>query len=77
MDHATGAVLAQADVEATTNEIARFRPLLDRLDLTDTVVTADVLCRGRDNASYADLFVMPMWGVVAAPGAVTALARSA
>jgi len=43
MDHTTGAVLAQADVEATTNEIARFRPLLDGLDLADTVVTADAL----------------------------------
>jgi DDE_Tnp_1-associated len=31
MDHTTGAVLAQTDVEATTNEIARFRPLLDGL----------------------------------------------
>jgi hypothetical protein len=29
MDHATAAVLAQADVDHTTNEIARFRPLLE------------------------------------------------
>jgi hypothetical protein len=43
MDHTTGAVLAQADVAATTNEIARFRRLLDGLDLADTVVTADAL----------------------------------
>ena len=41
MDHTTRAVLAQTDVDGKTNEIARFRPLLDRLDLTDTVVTAD------------------------------------
>jgi hypothetical protein len=41
------------------------------------VVAVDALSRPRHNASYADLFVMPMWGVVAAPGAVTALARSA
>ena len=43
MDHTTRAVLAQADVEATTNEIARFWPLLDRLDLTGTVVTAQAI----------------------------------
>jgi len=30
-------------VDGKTNEITRFRPLLDRLDLTDTVVTADAL----------------------------------
>jgi hypothetical protein len=29
MDHTTGAVLAQADVDGKTNEIARFQPLLD------------------------------------------------
>jgi hypothetical protein len=29
MDHTTGAVLGQTDVEATTNEIARFRSLLE------------------------------------------------
>jgi len=43
MDHTTGAVLAQADVDHTTNEIPQFQPLLRRLDLTDTVVTADAL----------------------------------
>ncbi len=59
MDHTTGAVLAQADVQATTNEIARFRPLLHRLDLADTVVTADALSRYRHNASYAEVVVMP------------------
>jgi predicted transposase YbfD/YdcC len=52
MDHTTVAVLAQADVEATTNEIARFRPLLDRLDLTDTVVTADALHTQREHADW-------------------------
>jgi len=40
MDQTTGVVLAQTEVGHTTNEIARFRPLLERLDLTDTVVTA-------------------------------------
>jgi hypothetical protein len=33
MDHATGGVLAQTEVDGTTNEITRFRPLLDGLDL--------------------------------------------
>ena len=43
MDHTTGAVLAQADVDGKTNEIARVQPLLDGVDLTGTVVTADAL----------------------------------
>jgi predicted transposase YbfD/YdcC len=43
MDHTSRGVLGQADVDHATNEIARFRPLLDRLDLTATVVTADAL----------------------------------
>jgi hypothetical protein len=41
MDHATGGILAQTEVDATTNEITRFRPLLERLDLAGQVVTAD------------------------------------
>jgi len=41
MDHTSRAVLAQTEVDGKTNEITRFRPLLDRLDLTGTVVTAD------------------------------------
>jgi predicted transposase YbfD/YdcC len=52
MDHTTGSVLAQTNVEATTNEIARFRPLLDCLDLTDTVVTADALHTQREHAEW-------------------------
>jgi DDE_Tnp_1-associated len=43
MDHTTRAVLAQTDVDHTTNEIARFRPLLDSLELAGWVVTADAL----------------------------------
>jgi predicted transposase YbfD/YdcC len=43
MEHTTGAVLAQTDVEGKTNEITRFRPLLDGLDLTGRVVTADAM----------------------------------
>jgi hypothetical protein len=36
MDHTSRAVLAQTDVEATTNQIARFRPLLEGLDVAAT-----------------------------------------
>ena len=43
MDHTSRRVLGQAGVDHTTNEITQFRPLLDRLDLTATVVTADAL----------------------------------
>jgi hypothetical protein len=39
MEHTSRAVLAQTEVGHTTNEITRFRPLLERLDLTATVVT--------------------------------------
>jgi hypothetical protein len=39
-------------MDHTTNEIARFRPLLDRLDLTDTVVTADALHTQREHAEW-------------------------
>jgi predicted transposase YbfD/YdcC len=52
MDHTSRGVLGQADVDATTNEIARFRPLLDRLDLADTVVTADALHTQREHADW-------------------------
>jgi hypothetical protein len=43
MDHSSRAVLAQADVNDTTNEITRFQPLLNGVDLTGAVVTADAL----------------------------------
>jgi predicted transposase YbfD/YdcC len=43
MDHSTLAVLAQTDVAHTIGEIARFKPLLERQDLTGVVVTADAL----------------------------------
>jgi predicted transposase YbfD/YdcC len=52
MDHTSRGVLGQADVDATTNEIARFRPLLDRLDLAATVVTADALHTQREHADW-------------------------
>jgi predicted transposase YbfD/YdcC len=43
MDHTSYAVLGQVDVDHTTNEITWFQPLLDGLDLTGRVVTADAL----------------------------------
>jgi predicted transposase YbfD/YdcC len=52
MDHTSRAVLAQTEVDAKTNEITRFRPLLDRLDLADTVVTADALHTQREHAEW-------------------------
>ncbi|WP_327586882.1 ISAs1 family transposase [Nonomuraea sp. NBC_00507] len=57
--HGSGLVLAQTDVDGKTNEITRFQPLLEPLDLADHVVTADALCRSRHKASYEDLRVMP------------------
>ncbi|MGN9846566.1 ISAs1 family transposase [Nonomuraea sp. H19] len=41
--HDTQTVLAQRQVEAKSNEIPAFTPLLSELDLTHTVVTADAL----------------------------------
>jgi predicted transposase YbfD/YdcC len=52
MDHTTRGVLAQADVDGKTNEITRFRPLLDRLDVSDTVVTADAIHTQREHADW-------------------------
>jgi predicted transposase YbfD/YdcC len=52
MDHTTGAVLAQTEVDQATNEITRFRPLLERLDLSDTVVTADAVHTQREHAEW-------------------------
>jgi hypothetical protein len=49
--HGHGVVVAQRQVAAKTNEISGFRPLLDQVDLAGRVVTADALCRCRDNAS--------------------------
>ena len=40
---ATGTVLAQLAVGAKTNEIPMLRTLLDTIDITDAVITADAL----------------------------------
>jgi predicted transposase YbfD/YdcC len=52
MDHTTRGVLAQTAVDGKTNEITRLQPLLDRLDLADTVVTADALHTQREHADW-------------------------
>jgi predicted transposase YbfD/YdcC len=52
MDHTSRGVLGQARVDGKTNEITQFRPLLDRLDLADTVVTADALHTQREHADW-------------------------
>ena len=61
LDQASGAVLGQVAVEEKGSEVAAFTTLLDDLDLTDVLITADALCRHRHNASYEDVTVMPMW----------------
>jgi predicted transposase YbfD/YdcC len=52
LDHAHGVVLGQVDVEAKTNEIPMFATVLDRIDLTGAVVTADALHAPRAHAEY-------------------------
>ena len=51
-DRSAGIVLGQRQVEAKTSEIAWFAPLLDQIDLANTVVTADALHTTRDHAHY-------------------------
>lgn len=45
LDHASGVVLGQTEVDHKTNEITAFTPLLERIDsacpLTGAVITAD------------------------------------
>jgi len=50
--HEHALVLAQVDVSAKTNEIPRFEPLLDTLDITGMVITADPLHTQRGHAKY-------------------------
>ena len=51
-DRDTGTVLAQADVPGTSSEVAWFTPLLERIDLTGAVVTADALHTTAAHARY-------------------------
>jgi predicted transposase YbfD/YdcC len=51
-DRSTGTVLAQADVPGKASEVAWFAPLLDRIDLTGVIVTADALHTTAEHARY-------------------------
>ncbi|MFK0114726.1 ISAs1 family transposase [Streptomyces sp. NPDC090994] len=48
----SGQVLAQRQVDGKSNEIPAFAPLLDNIDLTGAVVTADALRTQHDHAAY-------------------------
>ncbi len=52
MDHTTHAVLAQTQVDAKTNEIRGFQPLLEGLDLAGRVLTADAMHTQREHADW-------------------------
>jgi predicted transposase YbfD/YdcC len=52
LDHGSGAVLAQVQVDGKSNEISAFQPLLDQVDLTATVVTSDAMHTQRDHVEY-------------------------
>jgi predicted transposase YbfD/YdcC len=51
-DHDSGVVLGQTVVEGKTNEITAFAPLLDRVDITAAIITADALHTQRAHAEY-------------------------
>jgi hypothetical protein len=51
-DHAHGVVLGQLEAGAKTNEIPLFTALLDRMDITGAVITADALHAQREHARY-------------------------
>ncbi len=48
----TRAVIAQKDIDAKTNEITQVRPLLEDIDITGALVTADALHVQKDTARY-------------------------
>ncbi|WP_241524760.1 ISAs1 family transposase, partial [Streptomyces barkulensis] len=48
----SGEVLAQRQIDGRSNEIPAFAPLLDGVDLTDAVITADALHTQHDHAAY-------------------------
>jgi predicted transposase YbfD/YdcC len=52
IDHIHGVVLAQRQVDGKTNEITEFAPLLDSVELTGAVITADALHTQRAHADY-------------------------
>jgi Domain of unknown function (DUF4338)/DDE_Tnp_1-associated/Transposase DDE domain len=50
--HGQGATIAQREIPAKTNEIPEIKPLLEPLDLTARVVTADALHTQRETARF-------------------------
>lgn len=52
LDQAEQIVLAQVDVDGKTNEISRFVPLLEGLELTGAIITADALHTQREHARW-------------------------
>ena len=52
MDHHSRAVLGQVQVNGKSNEITAFQPLLDRIDVTRTVVTSDAMHTQREHVDY-------------------------
>lgn len=48
----SGQVLAQRQIDKKSNEIPAFAPLLDDIDLTGAVITADALHTQHDHATY-------------------------
>ena len=52
MDHTDGAAVAQREADAAANETTLSQPLLDRLDLTGVVVTADATGHQRAHATF-------------------------
>jgi predicted transposase YbfD/YdcC len=51
-DQANGLVLGQGVVDGKTNEITAFAPLLDRIDITGAIITADALHTQHRHADY-------------------------
>jgi DDE_Tnp_1-associated/Transposase DDE domain len=52
LDQASRVVLGQVQVEAKSSEVAAFTTLLDQLDLTDVLITADAVHTNRQHADY-------------------------
>jgi predicted transposase YbfD/YdcC len=52
LDHTSGVVFGQVVVEGKTNEINAFKPLLERIDITGVLITADALHTQVRHAEY-------------------------
>ena len=52
LQHGDGVVLGQRVVDGKSNEITAFAPLLDSIDITGVIITADALHTQREHAGY-------------------------